>query len=85
MEIQTTRPYHRDFKHLPRHVQKAVAKQLDILVSNPTHPSLQLKKVQGPEDIFEIRITRGYRITLQIQADVYILRRIGTHDILRTP
>lgn len=34
-------------------LQKAVHKQLALLLSNPCHPSLNIKKMQDPRDIWE--------------------------------
>ncbi len=34
---------------------------------------------------WEGRITKNYRFTFQIEGEICILRRIGTHDILKTP
>jgi hypothetical protein len=34
-------------------LQKAVHKQLALLLSNPRHPSLNIKKMQDPRDIWE--------------------------------
>ena len=45
-------------------------------------PHWCLKKLGGT-DIFEIRITKGYRLTLRFDKEIVELRRVGTHDILR--
>ena len=60
-------------------------KQLELLLSNLQHPSLNIKKMQDPREIWEGRVTESYRFTFQIQGDDYILRRVGTHDILKNP
>ena len=83
MQIYFTRSFKKDYKKLPVNIQKAVDKQLGWLLENPDHPSLNLKKMRDPRDIRECRVTWGYRFTLQIKEDAYILRRVGTHDILR--
>jgi hypothetical protein len=41
--------------------------------------------MQDPRDIWEGRISRSYRFTFQITEDAYVLRAIGTHDILSKP
>ena len=41
--------------------------------------------MRGTQDIWEFRVTRGYRLTLNITSDGYILRKVGTHDTLRQP
>lgn len=85
MKFQTTRPFAHDYARLPAEVKGPVDKQLALLLSNPRHPSLRLKKIRGTEDIWEARVTRGYRMTLQIAGDTFILRRIGAHDLLKEP
>jgi mRNA-degrading endonuclease RelE of RelBE toxin-antitoxin system len=85
MKIQTTRPFDRDYARLPEDIKDRADKQLTLLLTNPRHPSLRLKRVRGTDDIWEARITRGYRMTLTIAGDTFILRRIGAHDVLRHP
>lgn len=85
MKVQTTRPFDRDYARLPEEVKERVDKQLALLLSNPRHPSLRLKKIRGAEEIWEARVTRGYGMTLQIVGDTFVLRRIGAHDVLREP
>ncbi len=85
MKIQTTRPFDKDYNALPETVKERADKQFFLLLENPDHPSLRLKKIKGHPSIWEGRITKSYRFTFQISGDVYLLRRIGTHDILKTP
>ncbi len=85
MIILRTRSFEQDYKKLPRTVQEGFVKQLGFFLSDPFHPSLRAKKMQGTAHIWEIRITSGYRFTFIRDADLVYLRRIGTHDILRTP
>jgi mRNA-degrading endonuclease RelE of RelBE toxin-antitoxin system len=70
---------------LPAGIKDRTDKQLALLMTNPQHPSLRLKKVRGTDNIWEARISRGYRITLNIVGETIILRRIGIHDVLRRP
>jgi len=85
MKIQTTHPFDRDYARLPEEVKGRVDKQLTLLLTNPRHPSLRLKKIQGAEDVWEMRVTRGYRMTLQMAGDTFILRRVGAHSVLKKP
>jgi len=55
---------------------------LEYLIRNPRHPSLRVKKLRGT-DKFEIRVSKGYRLTFRYADDVLELRRVGTHDILK--
>jgi len=85
MKIQTTKPFDRDYHALPELIKDRTDRQFALLLENPNHPSLRLKKIKGHFDIWECRITKSYRFTFQILGEIYILRRVGTHDILKTP
>lgn len=85
MKVQTTGPYDKDYQLLPEVIKIQAEKQLENLLENPRHPSLRIKKVKGHPLIWEGRITKSYRFTFQIFGEVYLLRRVGTHDILKTP
>jgi mRNA-degrading endonuclease RelE of RelBE toxin-antitoxin system len=84
-KIQTTRPFDEDYNALPESIKDRADKQFVLLLENPYHPSLQIKKIKGHPNIWEGRITKNYRFTFQISGEIYILRRIGPHDILKTP
>jgi mRNA-degrading endonuclease YafQ of YafQ-DinJ toxin-antitoxin module len=58
---------------------------MGLFLENPKHPSLHIKKMKGHPEIWEGRITRDYRFTFKVVENTYFLRRIGTHDILKTP
>ncbi len=79
MQISTTEPFERDYAALPQRIKDLTDNKLKLLLQSPRHPSLRIKKMEDPREIWE------GRVTFQIKGDVYILRRIGTHDILRTP
>lgn len=85
MKIQTTRPFDEDYDSLPELIKDRADKQFGLLLENPHHPSLRLKKIKGHPSIWEGRITKSYRFTFQVSGEIYLLRRIGTHKILKTP
>ena len=85
MKLLFTKSFVRDYRRLPQEIQKVVDKQIQTLFSNPNHPSLHLKKMRDPRDIWEGRVSQSYRFTFQIIRDTYVLRKVGTHDILRKP
>ncbi|MFZ5452014.1 MAG: type II toxin-antitoxin system RelE/ParE family toxin [Thermodesulfobacteriota bacterium] len=85
MKLFFTESFIKDYQALPDQLQKIVDRKLELFLNNQRHPSLQVKKMQDPRDIWEARITKGYRLTFQIKGNVCLLRRLGTHDILRTP
>jgi mRNA interferase RelE/StbE len=85
MKVQTTGPSDKDYRSLPEPVQVQAEKQLALLLENSHHPSLRIKKIKGHPYLWEGRITKSYRFTFQISGEIYWLRRIGTHDLLKTP
>lgn len=85
MNIDFSDRFLRDVAKLPPKIQERVEKQIELLAANPQHPSLDLKKMGGVGDIWRMKVTRGYRMTLRIDGDTARLRRAGTHDILKTP
>jgi len=80
--IRRTDAFLRDYRALPPDIRQRVEKQLRLLLEDYRHPSLRLKKLKGT-DKFEIRISKGYRLTLRFDKEHMELRRVGTHDILR--
>jgi mRNA-degrading endonuclease RelE of RelBE toxin-antitoxin system len=81
-----SKPYIRDYRELPNELRAETEKALRLLIQNPRHPSLHVKKMQSKErGIFELRVTQGYRMTFHLDGATIILRRLGAHDILRTP
>ncbi len=66
-------------------MQKILDRKIGVLVENWMHPGLRIKKMQGYQNVWEGRITRGYRFTFEWQEENLILRRTGKHDILDKP
>ena len=85
MKLFPTENFKRQYKKLPPPIKDAVKKQLAFLLANPQHPSLNIKKMNDPRNIWEGRITYSYRFTFQVEGDLYILRTIGAHDTLKNP
>lgn len=85
MKILSTPRFLRDYADLDTAIQGRVDKQIKLLVENPRHHSLRIHKMEGYPDIYEASVTKGHRLTFQVSGDTYVLRRVGTHDILKTP
>lgn len=85
MQLLRTERFKKDFKRLPDEARERVGKTLDRFVSNPRHPSLRVKKMEGAPEIWELRVSDNYRITFQFVQEGMLLRRVGTHDALRQP
>lgn len=77
--------FDRSFGRLPKAVQEQTLAKLALFRRDTAHPSMRVKRIQGTDDLWEMSITMNYRIILAFDAEVVMLRRIGTHDILRNP
>ncbi|MEK7170540.1 MAG: hypothetical protein AAB767_04600 [Patescibacteria group bacterium] len=85
MEIRYAASFSRDYWELPQEMRTLLAKKFALLLKNMRHPSLCVKKMEGHREIWEARITKGYRFTFQKEEYGYLFRRVGSHDILRSP
>ena len=85
MRLVFSKKFVRQYRKLPKKIQELVDKRLEFLLIDFRYPSLSLKKMQGSGNIWEARITESYRFTFQIEENNYILRKIGTHKILKRP
>jgi hypothetical protein len=64
MRIVRLNPFKEDYKKLPPNIQKRADEKITFLITNPRHPSLGTKKVQGTEDIWEGRTTEKWSRTV---------------------
>ena len=85
MHIEATRTFIKLYKKLDPEIKEQVKKTLLLFEQDPSHPSLGHKKMAGQRDIYEIRVSKNYRITYIKSGDTAILRKVGTHDILNKP
>ena len=68
---------------LPKDIKAKLPKAFTLLTSNPRHPSLQMKKIEGAvrPNVYECRLDQSWRIILQEQTDMaYDLVYVGGHD-----
>lgn len=85
MRIEASRKFIKLYGRMPAEIQSLARKVIAFLQENPGHPSLENKKMTGYGDIYEIRVNINYRITYKKIGDTAILRKIGTHNLLRSP
>jgi addiction module RelE/StbE family toxin len=85
MHIEATETFKKLYKKLDLKVKEQIKKSLILLQENPNHPSLHNKKMAGQENIYEIRVTKKYRITYSIIDNTIYLRKVGSHNILNKP
>ncbi len=71
------------FKRLPKRICDGTYEELALFLDEPVHPSLRVKRIRGTAGIWEMSITN--RLTFELDGETVVLRRIGTHDLLRRP
>jgi mRNA interferase RelE/StbE len=86
MEFLFTARFKKSYKKLEENDKKVIKKKLALMRSNPHHPSLRTKKVQGTDGIFECSISLSIRMTWEYEGESILLRVVGTHDeVLNNP
>ena len=76
---KTTPRFWECYQSLPPAVQKLADKQFERLKEDPTHPSLNFKKLEG-YDYWSARVTRGYRAVASKDEEGFVWFLIGKHD-----
>lgn len=79
--IYTAR-FEKHFNSLTNIQKLQTKKKLGILATNPMHPSLRTKKVQGTNNIFECSVNMDIRILWRYKDHKVNLLDIGHHSIL---
>lgn len=68
---------------------KQAQKAIELFMSDPTHPSLRYKKIQGTDNFYEISVNMSIRIIIEVTSEasdqINTLYVIGTHDDVFPP
>ena len=73
MRFRQTQRSRQQVGRAPLHIQQALEKQLGLLVEDLRHPSLRAKKYGEAQDIWQARVTRGWRLYFQIDGDTDVI------------
>lgn len=80
MKLVRTERFVKAYQALQPDAREKVNKALRLLAADPGHPSLRLKKMHGKPAVWEARVDRSYRLTLEVCQDSLVLRSVGKHD-----
>lgn len=80
MRIEFTLRFERAYATLEAVQTEQVDKALRLLATDPRHPGLRVKKVEGRKGIWEARASISLRLTFEMQGDTIRLRNVGSHD-----
>ena len=79
MKLRFTERADKDYAGLPPIIRKALGKQLGFLLDNRGHLSLRAKKYNEVLDIWQGRVTRGWRFYFKIEGDEYVILSVIPH------
>lgn len=79
MKISYAPNFKKSFRRLPKKVRNKFRKQINFLLRNFRHPSLNSKKYDKEKGIWQARVNRNYRFYFLMEGDTYILLEIKTH------
>jgi hypothetical protein len=79
MQSRTTRQFWRLFSDLPDDAQRDAKRAFRLFQSNPAHPGLQFKKLEGEDEIYSARIGLDYRALAVMKKDRVVWYWIGNH------
>ncbi len=79
MKVSYTPCFRRNFQKFPKEIQAKFAKQIDYLLDNVAHPSLDVKKYDKSRRIWQARVDKNVRFYFWINGDVYVLLDIKYH------
>jgi hypothetical protein len=79
VQSRVTRKFWRLFSDLPLDVQRDAKRAYRNFQSNPGHPGLQFKKLEGADDIYSVRIGLGFRALAVVEGDRVVWYWIGSH------
>ena len=87
--FKSTRKFDKQFKQLDLKTLKQAQKSIELFVSDPSHPSLRYKKIQGTDSFYEISVNMSVRIIIEVTSEaddqINTLYVIGTHDEVFPP
>lgn len=81
LKLVLTERFKKSALELDAEAREKLKKQIAFLASDPRHPSLRVKKIQGTGSVFEACVDRDIRFTFEFgEGRKIILRVVGPHD-----
>ncbi|HLA94792.1 MAG TPA: hypothetical protein VK612_03655 [Pyrinomonadaceae bacterium] len=80
MNSETTPEFWNEYFRLDAGLRKAARKAYAFWIDNHFHPSLRFKCVNSDENIWSVRISKGYRALCVVEDNTAIWFWIGNHD-----
>lgn len=68
------------YRKLPPRIQTLADKKFKLLKENPSYHSLRLEKLEGYDNYWSVRVTKGYRAVASKEKESFVWFFIGEHD-----
>lgn len=86
MTFERTERFKRAAKRLGARDRERLYRALGRFASDPSHPALRVKRIQGTERFWEARVSDAIRFTFERIEGGNLLRNVGPHDpTLKSP
>ncbi len=79
MKLRFTKKAVKDYEALTLKLQALVDKQLTALLKDVRYPSLNAKKYDKKRGLWQLRVSRDYRLYFLIDDDTYVIITIKKH------
>jgi mRNA-degrading endonuclease RelE of RelBE toxin-antitoxin system len=79
MRLAYAERFLRSYADAPSAIQKAFDRKAELLLRNLRHPSLQAKKYDVSRNLWQARVTLGWRLYFTVQNDTYYLVDMTPH------
>jgi hypothetical protein len=79
MIVRYSQHFLRSYYKAPKAVQEAFDKQSFLMLQNPRHPSLQVKKYHQARALWQARVNYEWRFYFTISGDTYLMQEIRSH------
>ena len=79
MRVRFTTRSRRQYADASPEIQRAFDRRLALLLQDIRHPSLRAKKYDEAHDIWQARVTKGWRFYFQIEGDTYLILSLIPH------
>ena len=80
MEFIYSPRFLRAYKKLPMTIREQTDRCIELLESNPYHPSLHVHKRRGEGEVWQARITRSYRLFFAMEGQTITLISVEPHE-----
>jgi hypothetical protein len=79
MNSFTSRRFREAYANLPEPVRRQARRAYRLFRRDPSHPSLNLKKVDQENSVYSVRVGRGYRALGRLDGSDMVWFWIGPH------